>query len=166
LNSSRLVSLGLIKDLSFPRRRLILLISFAIFFYLYALPAQISPSDFIQDDSYFYLQVASNIVKGNGSTFNEITLTNGYHPLWLLASLLVFLIAGSDKVLALHLTVGLQVALFIFTAYYFQKIARLFSLSVWLIGLAMLAAYFLSTGIYASEAHLNGLSLVISVYLL
>jgi hypothetical protein len=135
-----------------------------MFFFLYALPAQMSPSDFIQDDSYFYLQVASNIVKGHGSTFNEITPTNGYHPLWLLASVLVFLLAGSDKLLALHLTVGLQVALFIVIAYYFQKIARLFSLKIWLIGLAILAAYFLSTGIYASEAHLNGLALVISLY--
>jgi hypothetical protein len=164
LNSSRLVPFNLIKDLSFPRRRLFLFIFFTMFFFLYALPAQMSPSDFIQDDSYFYLQVASNIVKGHGSTFNEITPTNGYHPLWLLASVLVFLLAGSDKLLALHLTVGLQVALFIVIAYYFQKIARLFSLKIWLIGLAILAAYFLSTGIYASEAHLNGLALVISLY--
>jgi hypothetical protein len=164
LNSFLPVPLKLMRDLSFPRRRLVLFIFFTIFFFLYALPAQISPTDFIHDDSYFYLQVASNIVKGHGSTFNEITPTNGYHPLWLLASVLVFLLAGSDKLLALHLTVGLQVALFIVIAYYFRKTARLFSLKIWLIGLAILATYFLSTGIYASEAHLNGFVLTLSLY--
>jgi hypothetical protein len=34
------------------------------------------------DDGYYYLQVAWNISRGAGSTFDSIHPTNGYHPLW------------------------------------------------------------------------------------
>lgn len=34
------------------------------------------------DDGYYYLQVAWNISRGAGSSFDGIHSTNGYHPLW------------------------------------------------------------------------------------
>jgi hypothetical protein len=39
---------------------------------------------FVQDDFFYYLRTAQNFAHGNGSTFNGITPTNGYHPLWFL----------------------------------------------------------------------------------
>jgi len=39
---------------------------------------------FPADDTFYYLQIARNLVQGHGSTFNGIAATNGYHPLWLL----------------------------------------------------------------------------------
>jgi len=36
-------------------------------------PALLRPSEFVQDDSYFYLQIADHIVAGKGSTFHGIT---------------------------------------------------------------------------------------------
>ena len=41
---------------------------------LYLLPAQLAPRRFPTDDSFFYLQVACNVVAGHGSTFNTVTL--------------------------------------------------------------------------------------------
>ena len=41
-------------------------------------------STLLQDDAFYYLEIAKNIVAGRGSTFNGITETNGYQPLWLL----------------------------------------------------------------------------------
>ncbi len=38
---------------------------------------------FVPDDVFFYLKIAGAIVSGQGSTFNGITPTNGYHPLWM-----------------------------------------------------------------------------------
>ena len=38
------------------------------------------------DDAYYYFGIARNLVDGHGSTFDQINLTNGYHPLWLLIS--------------------------------------------------------------------------------
>ena len=42
----------------------------------------------VPDDGYYYLVVARNLAKGMGSTFDGVSLTNGYHPL------LAFLLAG------------------------------------------------------------------------
>jgi len=43
-------------------------------------PSRIMP--FVEDDFYYYLKVAQNTAAGLGSTFNGITRTNGYHPLY------------------------------------------------------------------------------------
>ncbi len=39
---------------------------------------------FVEDDFYYYLKVAQNIAAGRGSSFDGFTLTNGYHPLYLI----------------------------------------------------------------------------------
>lgn len=39
----------------------------------------------LEDDAYYYTLVAENLARTGRSTFDGITLTNGYHPLWLLA---------------------------------------------------------------------------------
>ncbi len=36
----------------------------------------------VVDDSFFYLVVADHLAAGDGSTFNGVLRTNGYHPLW------------------------------------------------------------------------------------
>ncbi len=40
------------------------------------------PLNFLSDDSLFYLVIADHIAAGDGSTFNGLFPTNGYHPLW------------------------------------------------------------------------------------
>jgi hypothetical protein len=50
---------------------------------------------FFDDDYFYYLRVARNIVAGRGSTFDGTHLTNGYHPLWMLVNVvLAKLLAG------------------------------------------------------------------------
>lgn len=39
---------------------------------------------FFHDDFYYYLKIAENIYNYGASSFNNIVLTNGYHPLWML----------------------------------------------------------------------------------
>lgn len=48
------------------------------------LPFHLRPDNFIVDDGYFYPEIARHIVQGQGSTFNGILPTNGYHPLWMI----------------------------------------------------------------------------------
>ncbi|MBN1664322.1 MAG: hypothetical protein JW943_12040 [Deltaproteobacteria bacterium] len=40
--------------------------------------------DMVFDDAYYYLSIAYNIAQHGMSTFDRLTETNGYHPLWLL----------------------------------------------------------------------------------
>jgi hypothetical protein len=35
------------------------------------------------DDSFYYLQIARNVARGLGPTFDGVEPTNGFHPLWL-----------------------------------------------------------------------------------
>lgn len=150
--------------LSVIQRRMLVFVVLGIALIFYVVPAQLRPAEFMQDDSYFYLQVASNILRGKGSTFHTITPTNGYHPLWMLCSILGLVIAGNDKIVGLNIIFGMQTLIFLGTAYYFRKIARLISDKLWMVGVSILAIYFFSMGIYASEAHLNAFMLVLSLY--
>lgn len=43
---------------------------------------------FVPDDAYYYVQVAKHVLAGDGSTFDGIHPTNGYHPLWFILVLL------------------------------------------------------------------------------
>ncbi len=60
---------------------------------------------FPTDDAFFYFKVAQNIAAGNGSTFDGLGLTNGYHPLWLLLCVPIFWLAQYDLYLPLRLVV-------------------------------------------------------------
>lgn len=130
---------------------------------LYALPVLIAPAHFIQDDAYFYLQVAHNVAAGNGSTFHQLTPTNGYHPLWLLACTAISALAP-DKGLALHLAITAQVLLVAALAWCFRAIAVHLWPGIWQPGLALLVGFLLVTTVYASEAALNALLLTAGIH--
>jgi hypothetical protein len=133
---------------------------------LLILPAQLNPRNFIQDDSYFYLQVASNIVAGQGSTFSTITPTNGYHPLWMFFCVVAFLVAAGNKLVALHVVVALQALLAVGTLQYFRKLIGLMTLPFWSAGAGLLGAFLLATAMYGSEAYLNAFLLMAGMYYL
>jgi hypothetical protein len=57
---------------------------------------------FTRDDAYYYFKVAQNITEGHGSTFDGINPTNGYHPLWMLVCIPVFVLARYDLILPLR----------------------------------------------------------------
>ena len=63
------------------------------------------------DDAYYYFGIARNVAAGEGSTFDGINATNGYHPLWLMLAVPVYAVGldGMDAVRALLLV---QVALY------------------------------------------------------
>ena len=132
---------------------------------LMALPVHLRPAHFPADDSYFYLQVAHHVAQGNGSTFNTITPTNGYHPLWMFFCVAASWLAGGSKLLALRLVIAFQAVLFGGIAWIFRDVARDLGLRHWLVGLSLLAGFFL-TGLYGSEAHINGFAVSLALWTL
>jgi hypothetical protein len=48
------------------------------------------------DDFFYYLQIAHNLAEHGRSSFDGTTLTNGYHPLWLLV-VTAFYFCGGDR---------------------------------------------------------------------
>lgn len=124
------------------------------------LPTLLKPAEFMQDDSYFYLQVAHNIVEGKGSTFNGITPTNGYHPLWLWMVTAVSAMAHGNKTVSLYLVFVLQCLLVAGAILLLRRLTAAMRLGEWLIALSVLAAYLTATTIYGSEAHVNAFCLL------
>jgi len=63
---------------------------------------------FSTDDAFYYFKIAENFSTGLGSTFDGISNTNGYHPLWLLLLVPAFLVSGSDHFLSLRFVMVIQ----------------------------------------------------------
>lgn len=61
----------------------------------------------VSDDAFYYFAIARNVVNGHGVTFDGVTPTNGFHPLWLVCLLPVYAVAGDDAELALRLSLAL-----------------------------------------------------------
>lgn len=47
-----------------------------------------APSQYISDDSLFYLVIAQHIIESDFSSFNGYIKTNGYHPLWMIFNII------------------------------------------------------------------------------
>lgn len=57
------------------------------------------------DDAFFYYKVAQNVLAGHGFTFDQINLSNGFHPLWMVVCLGVFWLSRYDLLLPLRVLV-------------------------------------------------------------
>ena len=69
------------------------------------------------DDFFYYLQIAHNLADHGRSTFDGTTLTNGYHPLWLLL-ITAFYFCGGDRAVFVGvavLTVAATASTYLFT---------------------------------------------------
>lgn len=51
------------------------------------------------DDSYYYFRIAQNIANGYGSTFDQLTLTNGYQPLVMIPLISIYSLFSSAEIL-------------------------------------------------------------------
>jgi hypothetical protein len=52
--------------------------------------------EYFYDDGYYYLTVAANIAEYGRSTFDGMTATNGYQPLWLLILIFLARVVGTN----------------------------------------------------------------------
>lgn len=88
----------------------------AIFIFLYHLVCSFRPATAILrwysiDDAFFYFETAKNIAMGLGSTFDGISLTNGYHPLWMAILIPIFKLGTVNLILPLRVLIALQGAM-------------------------------------------------------
>lgn len=76
------------------------------------------------DDGFYYFQVARNLAAGKGFTFDGLTQTNGFHPLWLFLITPIFALARLDLLLPLRLLVLLMAAVNAGTAILLFRLLR------------------------------------------
>jgi 4-amino-4-deoxy-L-arabinose transferase-like glycosyltransferase len=133
-------------------------------------PVQIVSWNVIIDDGFYYLQVARNLARGHGSTFDRVNHTNGYQPLWALALVPIFWLtddtaAGIRATLILSALLG-ALALGLF----YLGVQRLVGLGAALLlgGLVALNPYFLHIlqGGLETPALLLGLAALVALWAL
>ncbi len=78
----------------------------------------------ISEDGYYALTISHNIAEGKGVTIDGTTPTNGFQPLFVLACVPLFALAGHNKILAVRLVLGLSWILYLGTAVVMGKIVR------------------------------------------
>lgn len=114
-----------------------------------------NPAKFPADDGFFYPQIAYNFVNYSFMGFNDLYLTNGFHPLWMFFCIIAELLNPSDKAFLLYILWFFQVLLVFFGIRLLEKfifknnnIGKVFSLSFYMILLFSLGT------LYLTEAHL------------
>ena len=70
---------------------------------------------FSTDDAFYYFKTADNIANGFGSTFDGISKTNGYHPLWMIILIPIFFFSKYGLFVPLRLIILTQFVLAVFT---------------------------------------------------
>jgi hypothetical protein len=97
--------------------------------------------DLFYDDGYYYFQIARQIVEGNGSTWDGIDTTNGYHPLWMVVLLPVFAVVR-DRIAVLVAVKLLQGLLWIGAMLFLGRVANRIGAARWMwIGALPIALY-------------------------
>ncbi|NJN67316.1 MAG: hypothetical protein HC884_11695 [Chloroflexaceae bacterium] len=86
-------------------------------------PTPLVPDAPLMEDGYYSYTVARNIALGKGITITDGMWTNGFQPLFTFGSVLLFLVAGSDRYLAVRLMLVLHWLLYLATAYFLGRIA-------------------------------------------
>ena len=67
------------------------------------------------DDAYYYIVLAQNLVHHGKSTFDGVSLTNGYHPLWMLLLAMQYKVFGASLLLTRLIEFGLGLGSLLFT---------------------------------------------------
>ncbi len=83
---------------------------------LYARFFRANPFAFFEDDFFYYVQVARNLVEHGISSFDGVHLTNGYHPLWLLTLTALYGVFKGTAFLVAVQTISLALLLLFYIA--------------------------------------------------
>lgn len=94
---------------------------------------------FKTDDAFYYFVTARNIAEGRGITFDGLSTTNGFHPLWMAICVPIFSLAKINLYLPLRITImvlalfnaGTGILLYRFFAKKFSKESGWFVAIFW-----------------------------------
>ena len=125
-----------------------------------SIPVFVAPLMFLVDDALFYPQVAYNVVRTGYSTFNTITPTNGYHPLWMVVNIVSMAFAGDHRMRGLHIELVFELMILILTIYFYRKWVEAMGLGRTLMGTAIVVGV-LCSSFWGMESHLTILLVIL-----
>ncbi|MBI3764735.1 MAG: glycosyltransferase family 39 protein [Chloroflexi bacterium] len=123
----------------------------------------------LNDDAFYYFKIAQHILAGHGASFDGVNLTNGFHPLWLLFSVLSFWLFGGQGDFPIHALLALSALADVLTGFVVYKIVSgitgkvagaLLALAIWCLHLRLIFI-----AINGMETALNALLVALSLLL-
>ena len=96
--------------------------------------------ELFHDDSFFYMVLARNVSNGFGYSFDMVSLTNGFHPLWL------WMLSGISYFIELKGDIGIRIVTFIYG--FFSISSAFIYLSILKAQKCSKASHFIFTSIY------------------
>ncbi len=119
-------------------------------------------SFFPADDFFYYLEIARHLARGDGSTFDGLTRTNGYQPLltWLLAAGFRL---GLGRTAMVYVGLAIPSAAGLAAAWLAARVTVLLGGGRWL---ALAPAAVLALGLYWLKLGLTGFETMLAVFLL
>ncbi|MDP3645612.1 MAG: hypothetical protein Q8R25_00800 [bacterium] len=145
---------------------LVILIGFCASLALALAPFNFLLANTVPDDSFYYFQIARNIVHGLGSTFDGINMTNGYHPLWMLILVPIFSYFSTAVVVdvaPIHAALVLSAALNAALGFVLLAIVSRYTSNMWIKSLALLCWFFNPFNLYSMS---DGLETALSMFLI
>ncbi len=85
----------MLKRLKIPFEIILVLIVLVVTVSMAVRPPNSVMNWFVADDVFYYFKTAQNIAAGKGVTFDGISQSNGFHPLWMLICIPVFSLANT-----------------------------------------------------------------------
>jgi hypothetical protein len=78
----------------------------------------------VSDDAFYYQVIARNIAQGKGVTFDGISLTNGFHPVYLGILIPLHIFFGQEPDLIIRSSSFINLAFFLIASYCLNRLGR------------------------------------------
>jgi 4-amino-4-deoxy-L-arabinose transferase-like glycosyltransferase len=99
----------------------------------------LAKNGYLYDDSFYAFQIARNIANGYGPTFDGVTPTNGFQPLYVFLLVPIYKVFGADRITPIYvalsllalLTAATSALLFLIVRRYVSDGVALFAALVW-----------------------------------
>jgi hypothetical protein len=115
----------------------------------------------IADDASYYMTIARNVAAGRGMTFDGIHPTNGFHPLWQLMLVPLFLLQWPPETMIRLVAILQAILLGIAYVVFLRAQTRLFSLPAAALSAVLFAYFVFLPSINGMESALLILSIVL-----
>jgi len=141
---------------------LIFFFGFALRIYFAAKGASFLVQKSVSDDAFYYFSIARHLVQGQGFTFDGLSQTSGFHPLWAVLIAPFYLLFPNNSMLSLHLVLSLGALIDLATAILlYMTIRHLTSKTAALWGTAF---YFFNPSVISFS--IDGLETSINVFMI
>lgn len=134
--------------------------------YVLSRPLDFLLTNLLPDDAFYYFEIARNIAQGFGSTFDGLTPTNGYHPLWMLVLSPLYalgnMLGWEDTMMPIRAALLLSLLMNIGTIICVSRILARYTAHIWVQGFGLM---FFALNPFFLYGSLNGLETSASLFL-